>query len=99
MNEPKPDKLIQVNLGGIELQLHAPTDFLIRYKHLGAHTLHYYNSDERVVQNIWLTDNAVPYLQSIGIRILDVAPDDMYESEYNQYLDVTANFMDDDWLN
>ncbi len=98
MSEPKPDVLVQVNLGGLELELHAPTDFLIRFKHLGAQALHYFNTQERMVQNIWLTDNAVPYLQALGIRILDVAPDDVYKSEYDQYIDVTTNMLSDDWL-
>ena len=94
----KPDRIIQVNLGEMELQLHAPTDFLVRFKHLGAQALHYFNTEERMVQNIWISDAGVPYLQAMGIRILDVEPDDVYQSEYDQYIEVTSSFLDDSWL-
>ncbi len=90
----KPDIIYEVNVGGYELHLYPPTDMAVRWAKFGSICLHYLDTEENNLKNVWMTDEALPYLQQMGIRVFEASEDDMYESEREQYYDTQAHFME-----
>jgi hypothetical protein len=91
---PKKETIYEITVGDVELHLYPPTDTAIRWAKLGSVCLHYLDTEESQLKNVWFTDEVLPYLKQMGIRVYEAEEDDMYESEYEQYLDTQAHFLD-----
>ena len=93
----RPDIVYPFPLDGGEILLGPSIDTIHTFSRLGAAVIKFYDNEERTIKNIWIDERHVRLMKALGFAVAE--RDFITETEYNQYLEISAeNLRDEDFL-